>query len=283
MTLRTAVAADAEPCGHIAYHAFRQIAERHGFPPDFPSPEVASGLLSMLFSHPKFFTVVAEVEGTIVGSNALDERGAISGIGPITIDPTSQNSGIGRALMDAVIERAAHSTPAGVRLVQAAYHNRSLSLYLKLGFDVREPLSVMNGELKPRSIPGYEVTPATDADVEQCNLLCAACHGHDRGEELADGIRSGSAVVVRRAGRISGYASGFGFFGHAVGEANEDVQALLASAKSFVGPGILVPTRNSALMRWCFNNGLRVVFPATLMSKGLFQEPRAAWLPSILY
>jgi len=39
--------------------------------------------------------------------------------------------------MEAVLERAKQRGFAGVRLVQAAFHNRSLSLYTKLGFDSR--------------------------------------------------------------------------------------------------------------------------------------------------
>src|SRR5687767_15832636 len=93
VSIRRATVADAERCGVIAYEAFKEIAIRHGFPPDFPSPEVAIGLLTMLFGHPKFYGVVAEIDGAIVGSNALDERGLISGIGPITIDPQVQNGG----------------------------------------------------------------------------------------------------------------------------------------------------------------------------------------------
>ena len=37
--------------------------------------------------------------------------------------------------MAAVLQRAAAKNFPGVRLVQAAYHNRSLSLYTKLGFE----------------------------------------------------------------------------------------------------------------------------------------------------
>ncbi len=73
------------------------------------------------------------------------------------------------------------------------------------------------------------------------------------------------------------------FFGHATAETNLDLQALIASAEFFAGPGILVPSRNHALLRWCLANGLRVVQPMTLMSTGLYNEPAGAWLPSILY
>jgi hypothetical protein len=100
---------------------------------------------------------------------------------------------------------------------------------------------------------------------------------------LFDAIREGTAVVVERFGRITGYATVMAFFGHAVTETNLDLQALIASAEAFEGPGILVPTRNAALFRWCLANGLRVVEPMTLMTLGLYNEPAGAYLPSILY
>ena len=80
--------ADAAACGTICYEAFKSVCMAHGFPPDFPSPEVATGLMSMLLAHPGFYSVVAEVDGRIAGSNFLDERASIAGVGPITVDPT---------------------------------------------------------------------------------------------------------------------------------------------------------------------------------------------------
>jgi hypothetical protein len=108
-------------------------------------------------------------------------------------------------------------------------------------------------------------------------------HGHDRGGEVADAIREGAARVVERAGSVTGYTTGLAFFGHSVGESNLDLQALIASADSFGGPGILVPTRNAPLFRWCLEAGLRVTQPMTLMSMGLYNEPKGAWLSSILF
>ena len=93
----------------------------------------------------------------------------------------------------------------------------------------------------------------------------------------------GSAAVVERHGRITAYSSNLAFFGHTVAETNLDLQALIAAADGFGGPGILVPTRNAELFRWCLANGLRVVEPMTLMTTGLYNEPAGAYLPSILY
>jgi GNAT superfamily N-acetyltransferase len=281
--IRRATPADAEVCGKICFQAFTTLSSHHNFLPDFPNPEVAIGILSMMFSHPGFFCVVAEYDGKVIGSNCLDERTPIAGVGPITIDPAAQNRAAGRQLMQAVMDRAAKRKFAGIRLVQAAYHNRSLSLYAKLGFVVREPLACMQGAAINKTLPGYQVRPAQAADLAACHDLCLRIHGHDRGGELTDAIQQGSAVVAESGGRVTGYASSIAFFGHSVGETNEDLKALIAAAAEFQGPGILVPTRNAALFRWCLENGLQVVQPMTLMTMGLYNEPTGAYLPSILF
>jgi len=163
ITIRTAKPEDAPECGRICYEAFTQINVRHGFPPDFPGPDLATRILSMMFSHPGFYTVVSELQGRIVGSNCLDERTPIAGVGPVTVDPGVQNQAIGRRLMQAVLDRAAEKRFAGVRLLQAAFHNRSLSLYSKLGFDVREFLSVMQGPPINKPLDGYRVRAAVNS------------------------------------------------------------------------------------------------------------------------
>jgi predicted N-acetyltransferase YhbS len=281
--IRAARPEDAPAAGQVCYEAFQTISTDHGFPSDFPSPQVASGVLSGMFSYSGFYCVVAESEGRIIGSNCLDERSVVAGIGPITVDPNVQNTGVGRKLMDAVLDRARERNFAGVRLVQAAFHNRSLSLYTKLGFDLREPLSCMQGTPTTKPAAGYTVRRAATADLEACNLVCMQVHGHDRSRELADSIGNSNAIVVERNGRITGYSTSLAFSGHSVAESNADLQALIASAQTFGGPGILVPTRNAALFRWCLENGLRVVQPMTLMTIGLYNEPAGAYLPSILF
>jgi predicted N-acetyltransferase YhbS len=283
LLIRPAAPEDSHACGLICYKAFSAINTAHNFPCDFPAPEAATGLMSFLFSSPGIYSVVAELDGQLIGSNCLDERSIIRGLGPITVDPAVQNSGTGRALMDAVMQRAHESKAVGVRLVQAAFHNRSFSLYTSLGFDVREPLACLQGKVHLKEVAGCEVRDAVDADLEACNQLSLSVHGVERGVELAQSIEQGSAKVVERGGRITGYTTFLGFFGHTTCESNLDMQALIASAEFLAGPGILVPSRNAALLRWCLASGLRVVQPMTLMSTGLYNEPAGAWLPSILF
>ncbi|HZQ44430.1 MAG TPA: GNAT family N-acetyltransferase [Acidobacteriaceae bacterium] len=283
ITIRPATPADAPLCGQICFDAFHTISTAHNFPPDLPAPDHAIGLMTLFFSTPGFFCVVAEDHGRVLGSNCLDERAIIHGIGPITVDPATQNRGVGRLLMQSVLDRSTAQHAAGVRLVQAAFHSRSLSLYTTLGFDVREPLACMQGRASTREIAGCTVRPATTGDLPACNALSVAIHGFDRSADLAASIAHGTARVVERAGRITAYTSHLGFFGHATAEATPDLCALIAAADTLAGPGILVPTRNAALFRWCLANGLRVTQPLTLMSLGLYNTPAGAFLPSILF
>ena len=116
------------------------------------------------------------------------------------------------------------------------------------------------------------------ADNPPVNALGVAVRGG-----LADAIADGTARVVEREGQVTGYATALAFFGHAVGESNDDIRALIGAADSFPGAGCLVPARNSALLRFCLDEGLKITQTMTLMTQGVYTEPVGAWLPSVLY
>ena len=191
ITVREAVDADWVEAGRICFEAFATLADRHGFPHDFPTVAAASEPIRWLINHPHVYGVVAEGDGRILGSSFLDERSTIFAIGPVSVDPTAQNHNIGRALMAAMLDRAAERNAPGVRLVQISYHNRSLSLYAKLGFDVREAFAAMYGPPLGLTFPGYDVRAATMDDEDACNALCLRCHGHDRRGEVREAIEAG--------------------------------------------------------------------------------------------
>ena len=283
LILRTGKPEDAKVAGTICYEAFKKITEDHNFPPDFPNPEVGIGLVTMLLNRPDVYSIIAEDDGEVVGSNFLWEGNQVSGVGPITINPQVQNSSIGRKLMEDVIRRSDEKGFLSIRLVQAAYHNRSLALYTKLGFNPVEPLSVMNGKPLNIKIEGIEVRAMTENDVAECNDLTFRIHGHTRNQDLLDGVAQNAAFVAVRGGRITGYTTGLSYFGHTVGETNEDLKAIIGAAVDFPGVGFLLPTRNAEVFRWCLENGLKIIQPLTLMSRGLYQEPRGAFIPSILF
>jgi predicted N-acetyltransferase YhbS len=281
--IRLATSADAESCGRIFYDSFESIASQHNFPVEPGSPEFTQMLVQNLLGADGITGFVAERAGRVVGMAFVDERDPVAGVGPVSVDPAAMDAGVGRSLMEAVVAREQERGAPGVRLVQTAYHYRSLALYASLGFVVREPLSVMQGDPPRVSIEGRAVRPAQEEDLAACDAICRDVHGHDRSHELRGAIGMGSAVVVEGAAGISGYATGFGYGWHAVGRTTDDIKALLASPEAYVSLGVLVPSRNAGLLRWCLENGLRIAQQSTLMTIGLYNEPAGAWLPSIAY
>lgn len=281
--IREAVDADWVDAGRICYDAFATLADEHGFPHDFPTVAAAAEPIRWLINHPRVYSVVAERDGRVVGSNFLDERGTISAIGPISVDPRSQDRHVGRLLMDAVLDRALATGTPGVRLLQIAYHNRSLSLYAKLGMQVRGSFGAMYGPPIGGRLPGYDVRPALPDDAAAMNALCLRVHGHARAGEVAEAIAAGTARVVERLGRITGYTTRINYFAHSVAETNDDMRALICESADYGTPGFLVPLANQDLFRWCLDHGLRVFFVLNMMTIGLYQEPEGAYLPSVGY
>jgi len=285
ITLRPAAPGDAGECGRIIYEAFKGISGRHGFRPDFPSAEVATGLVSGFIADPSVFGVVAEGGGRVVGSNFISEWDPIRGVGPITVDTGVQARGTGRRLMEAVIERG--RAAAGVRLVQDTYNTASLSLYASLGFDVKEPLALLEGGVAAGGPAGFEVRRMREEDLGGVNDLCRRVHGFDRAGELKSLWPMLSPFVAVRGGRVTAYASAPNSWalGHAVAEGDEEMRALLAGASAQGGAPLsfLLPTRQAALFRWCLSQGLRVVKTMTLMAMGEYVEPRGSFVTSVLY
>lgn len=281
--IREAMDADWGVAGRICHDAFAALADQHGFPHDFPTVAAAAEPIRWMINHPGFYGVVAEHDGQVVGSNFLDERGTIAAIGPISVDPRAQDHHVGRLLMEAVLERAHAQRAPGVRLLQIAYHSRSLSLYAKLGMEVRGSFAAMHGPAIRQRMPGYEVRSATLDDEYACNSLCLRVHGHERSGELREAIDAGTARVVERLGRITGYTTRIDYFAHSVAETNDDLRALICDAEDFGTPGLLVPLSNNDLFRWCLDRGLRVFFVLNMMTLGLYQEPEGAYMPSVGY
>ena len=283
ITLRPAVPEDAKACGTICYEAFAAVAKVCHFPSEFASADQAIGLLTWIIGHDGFYGVVAERDRRIVGSNFVDLRNPIAGVGPLTVDVSLQNAGIGRRLMEDVLRRVEQVEAPGVRLVQSAAQGRSLALYTELGFAVREPLACMNGKPPKATVPGHDVRPARPVDLAACSLLSQKVLGHDRKGEVRDAIATGAVRIVERGGHVTGYTTGISYTGHTVAASNSDLKALIGAAVDFGHPGFLLPERNADLFRWCLEHGLKISHPMTLMSKGDYADPAGAFLPSILY
>lgn len=285
VTIRSIKEAEIDECGRIVYEAFKTVQDAHNFHVDFPNVETAQGFARAFVTHPSIYGVAAELDGKFVGSNFLDERDPVRGVGPITVDPAMQNKSIGRKLMKAVIERGGDAK--SIRLLQEGFHMRSMSLYASLGFDVVEPIVMMTGRPYSRPSDGVEVRPMTQHDLEECEQLCRKVHKFERTNELSDALKVFNPHVAIRSGRIVGYASAptHPLAGHGVAESYEDMVSLFGGTAGLVKEPLwmLLPVRQAELHHWCLGQKMRAVKPLTLMSMGEYHEPFGSWFPSILY
>jgi GNAT superfamily N-acetyltransferase len=285
--LRDIEPGDYEAAARITYEAFAGIHDRHRFPRDFPTLDAARELVAGFSAHPSIWGVVAESGGRVIGSNFLDERGPVRGVGPITVDPDAQAAGVGRLLMEAVIERGARAD--GIRLLQDSFNTASLALYSSLGFRVEEPVALMAGTLNVRPRRGVEVRPLGEGDIPACEELSVFVHGFERTRELRDALEAPALTpyVALRDGRIVAYAATLDKFApaHAVAESEDDMSALIAGAVAPDGPpaSFLLPLHQHGLLRWCLAAGLRIVKAMNYMVMGRYRRPEGAWIPSVLY
>jgi len=283
--VRAIRAEDVEASARAAFAAHADVSARHGYPSEHPTPVFSKGLIAAKLNDPNACGFVAELADRILGSVFLNvfPSASVAVVGPLTVDPAVEVSGVGRALMDAALAEARRCGIARVRLVQSPTHLRSLALYSKLGFEVREPLVLVRSGTPKPSAHERAVRSAGAEDVYYCDQLCLRILGIARTDEVRAALAQQTLSVVVWDGLITGYTTGIGFRGHAVGETSEDLMALIAATPTVSGPGFFVPSRDGRLLRWLFGHGYQAVWQAALMSTGPYQEPEGAFLPSIAF
>lgn len=234
-------------------------------------------------AHEQCYGVVGEADGRLLGSAYAHERDPIVGIGPVSVDPEAQAGGVGRAMMQSLLDHCAAAP--GIRLVQDAFNTASMPLYASLGFVVREPLVLIAGMPSASVDAAVEVRPMAEADLDACAALCEAVHGYPRTGELRDALGRSAAAVAYRGGRLVAYASSVTMRSHGVARTLGDMTALLVGAATFATepPAFLLPTRQAEFFRWALDARMRIVKPCTLMTIGAYQQPAGSYFPSILY
>ncbi|MBW2622203.1 MAG: GNAT family N-acetyltransferase [Deltaproteobacteria bacterium] len=281
--IREAKASDIEACGRIMFESFSWIAEKHRFPPELPSIEYATRIANSCITQSTTYGVVAECGGRIVGSNFIDERDSILGIGPVSVEVGIQEKGIGRRLMEAVLERGKDAP--GIRLVQDSFNTVSMSLYTSMGFETKEPLVFLKGRLRSKPVAGVKTRSLKKRDLKACAELCLRVHDIVRTNELKDALKLSSAFVLIRDGRLSAYTSAVAYWGHGVAETYEDMQALLLGIAATRKEPLefILPVRQTKFFQWCLSEGLRVIKPMTLMARGHYKTPRSCFFTSATY
>ncbi|HEX7912788.1 MAG TPA: GNAT family N-acetyltransferase [Paraburkholderia sp.] len=211
---------------------------------------------------------VAEDSGVVIGTALCWKFGTDrASLGHVIVSSGHQGRGIGRKLMEAVLEELGpritflHATPAGQ------------PLYEKLGFNVCGSLEQYQGTVsKPLPVAlldGERLRPATSADFPDLMALASRASGLERDGILSALLKLGESVVLEREGEIVGFSvlRRFGR-GHVIGpmvalRSRDDVRARALAGYWLSGREgefvrIDVPTGTS-LNDWLSIQGLRRV------------------------
>jgi len=283
--IRPATPADIEICGQVIFDAFQNLGNRYGFASDFSTLAFSIEIAQFLIHDSQVYSIVAEQGGRVVGVNFLDACNAIYAVGPIAVAPDCQGQGVGRLLMNAVLDRGKDAI--GIRLTQDTVNASTLSLYPALGFDIKELLVLVTG--KPKSPPhtDIEVRELTPNDFDACAQLCQQVYGFDRTAELKRGVELNffKPLVALRNHRITAYAAAFEVWGHGVAATEADMQALILAAGDRASKPLtfILPTAPGSFYRWCLLEGLRIIKPITLMAIGVYHTPHGLYFPSVAY
>jgi len=268
--------------GRILYEAFKHIADKHHFPPFFPSVALARDVIAGLVERTDIYGVAALVDGQPVGSNFLEVTDEVAGVQVISVDVSFQGRGVGRALMEDVLSHARKNKFQTARLLQESHNVGSLSLYASLGFDTKEAVAFMH----PSAAPGDGVRAITEADLPVIEQLSTRIYKVCRRNEVAGFLERGRPAMLReREGRVTGYFIP-GVNGHGVAETGEDALTLVGEAVNR-HPGednrFFCPLSQGDFYRQALKAGCRPIEVMNLMAAGQYEPPEEVWMPSVTY
>src|SRR5215217_1776694 len=181
--------------GRICFEAFREVHDRGCGTRDFPTVDFAQQVLGMLVQRDDFYRVSALDDGRVVGSNFLSLMDPVAGVGPITVDPSYQGQGVGRALMQNVMDYAQHNNIEQVRLFHDSFNLASLSLYASMGFDTKDSVALM--QATPAAEADNSVRPITEPDLPAIEELSKRIYKNSRRNEVAAAGPYGFAALLK--------------------------------------------------------------------------------------
>lgn len=157
----------------------------------------------------------AEIGNEIVGSNFVTNWGSVGFFGPLTVRPDLWDRGIGKRLMEPVVDRFATWGTKHAGLFTFAHSQKHVSLYQKFGFWPRFLTAVMStavGRLRePSRWSRYSEIAEADqaASLGECRQLTNAVYdGLDLHREI-DAVKVqglGDTVLLWDDGTLVGFA-----------------------------------------------------------------------------
>ena len=157
-------------------------------------------------------TLVAELDGAVVGSNVITSWGSVGFFGPLTVRPDLWDKGIARALMARTLDVFERRGVRVCGLYTFSQSTKHVRLYQRFGFWPRFLNATLFTRISAKDRPAFESfggardTGGALADVRE---LCGAVFpGFDPTSEVRSVADQGlgDTVLVREGGRLVAFA-----------------------------------------------------------------------------
>jgi GNAT superfamily N-acetyltransferase len=214
-------------------------------------------------------------QGEVIGVGMWWGFGAAAGtIGMVLVTADRQGQGIGRALMETLIEQA------GSRALMLNATAEGLALYERLGFGriglVRQHQARLAGPIAAPAAPAAQIRRAVATDREALHALDEAAFGAPRTALITGLLTLGQAWVSEENKRVTGFVVQRDFgrgqvIGPVVAPTEDMAIALVAAAAHGARPGVLrldIPAHAQRLGDWLTASGLPPVGTVTTMLRG---------------
>jgi len=224
-------------------------------------------------------------DGKLLGTASWWDYGdELAAVGLVLVDQSYQGQGIGRKLMDAVIDEASPralqltSTQAGLKLYQRCGFRETHSIGQHQGVVAKIPTAASLPELPAHT----ELRPVSRGDLGELCDLDAAAFGANRRKLISAVLESGTGgVLAVIGGQPTGFAlarqSGRGTAIGPVVAPDESVAIALIARQLKANSGFMrvdIPTDAVQLAGWLEEAGLQCVDRVTVMLRGSRRERR---------
>lgn len=295
--------ADRYEVGELIYCSINTWYRTHGCPPIFQGgPRVAEVFYDVYEDLDPGCNVVAEhpETGRLMGSCFYHPRQHHVSLGIMTVHPNHAGMGVGRALLQHIMDYTDAGGYQALRLTQSAINVDSFSLYNKAGFVPRYAYQDMIVRVPPTGLPevlseAKTVRDATPADVSAMAALEWEVSGITREPDYRYCIdnRGGFwhvSVVDNPAGGLDGFLissghSAMNMIGPGVMRSEAAAAALVhRELNQYPGrsPVVVVPVEKERLVRRIYDWGGRVCEMHFCQVRGVMQPYRGVNLPSFL-
>lgn len=198
---------DADRIFRLAFGTFMRLPDPASFAGD-------SDWVRSRFRAAPDAAFVAERDGRVVGSNLATRWGSVAFFGPLTVDPSLWDGGVGRKLLAPILECFARWQVTHAGLFTFAESAKHVSLYHRHGFYPRFLTAIM-ARAVPAVVPPPDLLSAVPAAARDGVVAaCRACTeavfpGLDLGVEMHSIARQdlGDTVLVRDGDRVEGLAT----------------------------------------------------------------------------